>query len=292
MTGPSNLDDVLPFGPAPRPTTGADVARRVHDALRDLVEEGVTGLDQVLVEAALDGPDVTTLDVDLTGVSVRLSRGGAASPPHEPWRPEVVGPGEDATVRRARLEAHPLVVEDVPVDVTVLAEGLRFVWVETTDGRLGVAPEEPDEAHPVTGHVRVGVPQDAVVDTARRLLATELATQGLALSSLDVEIAAAGPRAVTVRAFARVRKGILSASIHAALVADVDHRMVLTVREIDLSSRNPVVAALLVVARRQVDEVRGRTVDLAAELPAGVRLGDVHLDVDPGGAVTLTARFV
>ncbi|MCB7138090.1 hypothetical protein [Cellulosimicrobium marinum] len=311
MTTPAPRDDVLPLGPAPRPATGPELAARVRGAVVDAVldaDAGATGLDRVTVDAALEGADVVALDVALTGLAVHVARGetddrpapdatapGAPAPgtrTEDAWTASDGDRHEPGTVRRLQVDAHPLLVEDVPVDLTAHAEGLRFTWVETDDGRLGVLPVEPDAAHPVTGDVRVAVPQDAVVEAARRLVGAELAAVGATLVSLDVTITSRGPRAVAVQAFARVRKGLLSASVHASLVADVDHRMVLTVREVGLTSRNPVIAALLVVARRHVDALRGRTVDLAAELPPGVRLGDVHLDVGGTGTVTLTARFV
>ncbi|WP_069386811.1 hypothetical protein [Cellulosimicrobium cellulans] len=291
MSHDASPDELVPLGRAPRPTTDADLTARILQALRDEAGDRLTAPERVRVAAALDGADVASLAVDLSGVVARV-RVGSPQAPHAPWRPAERRSTEPGTVRTLRVDAHPVVVEDVPVDVTAVAEGLRLDWVETHDDRLGIAPVEPDEAHPVSGHVRVAVPQDAVVATARRLLTDELSARGLALSSLDVEITSSGPRAVAVRAFARVRKGLLSASVQAVLAADVDDRSVLTVRELDLSSRNPAVAALLVVARRHVEELRGRTFDLAAELPAGVRLGDLRLDVDASRTVALTARFV
>jgi hypothetical protein len=291
MVSDASPDELLPLGRAPRPTTDADLAGRVHQAVRDEVGDRLTALDRLRVTTALDGADVASLAVDLSGVTARVrTRTPGAS--RKAWRPDDRRPAEPGTVRALRVDAHPVVVEDVPVDVTAEAAGLRFAWVETGDDRLGVAAVEPDGAHPVTGHVRVAVPQDAVVATARRVLTDELSARGLALASLDVDITSAGPRSVAVRAFARVRKGFLSASVHAVLAADVDDRSVLTVRELDVSSRNPAVAALLVAARRHVDELRGKAFDLTAGLPAGVRLGDLRLDVDAQGTVALTARFV
>ncbi|MFC8923382.1 hypothetical protein [Cellulosimicrobium sp. NPDC057127] len=290
MVRDASRDELLPLGRAPRPTTGAELAVRVHQAVRDEVGDRAAHLDRLRVEAALDGPDVASLAVDASGV-VAAVRSGVPAASREPWRPEQPRSSEPATLRSLRVDAHPVVVEDVPVDVTAEAEGLRFAWVETSDARLGIAFVEPDEAHPVSGHVRVAVPQGALVATARRLLTEELATRGVALSSLDVEITSAGPRSVAVRAFGRVRKGILSASVHAVLAADVDDRSVLRVRELDLSSRNPAVAALLVAARGHVDALRGRTFDLTADLPPGLRLADLRLDVDPRGTVAASARF-
>ncbi|MFB8228320.1 hypothetical protein [Cellulosimicrobium sp. NPDC055967] len=286
--------DVLPLGTAPRPTTAAELLARLRPALLGLLGPTVEGADRARLDADLDGPDVSRLDVDLTGVRVRVgSQGAARSAEHASGRSsrdvEDVRSREDAVLRRVRVDAHPLLVEDVPVDVVAEAEGLRFRWVEDTAGGLGVEGVEPDDAAPLTGHVRVAAPRDAIVATARRLVATELQNLGLTLASLDVELESAGPRRVTLRGFARVRKGILSASVRATATAEVDARMVLAVRDLELSSRNPVVAALLVAARGDLAKVEGRQVDLVSDLPPGVRLADVRVDV--GETLAVSARF-
>ncbi|WP_454729183.1 hypothetical protein [Cellulosimicrobium protaetiae] len=287
--------DVLPLGRAPRPTTASDLLARLRPVLLDALGPTVQGAERARIDADLDGADVARLDVDLTGVHVRVGSASQGTPTGAtaagPATSDVedVRSREDAVLRRVRVDAHPLLVEDVPVDVAAEAEGLRFRWVEDTTGGLGVEGVEPDDAAPLTGHVRVAAPRDAVVETARRLVATELQNLGLTLASLDVALESAGPRSVTLRAFARVRKGILSASVRATATAEVDAQMVLAVRDLELSSRNPVVAALLVAARGELAKVEGRQVDLVSDLPPGVRLADVRVDV--GETLAVSARF-
>jgi len=279
--------DVLPLGTAPRPTTAVELLARLRPAVLDVLGPAVEGTDAVRLDAGLDGPDVTHLTVDVTGVRVHAS--GTSGPPAPTVHVEGVRSREDATLRRLRVDAHPLVVEGVPVDVTAEVEGVRFRWVEGTDGTLAVEAVEPDDDAPLSGHVRVAAPRDEVVDTVRRIVATELHAIGLALTALDVEVVARGPRSVSLRADARVRKGILSASVRATATAVVDERMVLTVRDVELSSRNPVVAALLVVARGELAKVEGRRVDLAADLPPGIRVADVRVEV--GETLAVAARL-
>lgn len=286
--------DVLPLGSAPRPTTAADLLARLRPPLLDVLGQQIEDAHRARLDAALDGPDVARLDVDLTGLHVRVPGSDASTTDDQASREatrtvEDVRSREDATLRRLRVDAHPLHVEDVPVDVTAEVEGLRFRWVEGLDGSLSVEGVEPDERAPLTGHVRVAAPRDAVLATARRLVAAELQGIGLTLASLDVDLVPDGPRRVALQGFARVRKGILSASVRARATADVDARMVLTVRDVELSSRNPVVAALLLAARGELAKVDGRSVDLAAELPDGVRLADVR--VETGETLAVSARF-
>jgi hypothetical protein len=287
--------DVLPLGSAPRPTTAADLLARLRPAVLDVLGPQVEGADRARLAAELDGPDVARLDVDLTGVRVRVtgpahpSRDEGSTPRESAHVVDDVRSRQDATLRRLRVDAHPLTVEDVPVDVAAEVEGLRFRWVEGIDGSLAAEAVEPDDGAPLNGHVRVAAPRDAVLATVRRLAATELQGIGLTLSSLDVELVSDGPRCVALHGFARVRKGILSASVRARATAEVDARMVLAVRDVELSSRNPVVAALLLAARGELARVDGQSVDLAAELPDGVRLADVR--VETGETLAVTARF-
>ncbi|WP_454044030.1 hypothetical protein [Cellulosimicrobium sp. Marseille-Q8652] len=296
--------DVLPLGRSPRPVTGAELGARVRSAVvemvaGDLAEGAVEHLDRLRVDATVDGPDVPTLDVDLSGMVVRPTRstdGGAARTdapaPTDPAVPASTDAAtrEDGVLRRLRVDAHPVTVEGVPVDLVLEAQDVRFRWVAGADGSLGVEPVEPGDDAPLRGHVRVAAPQDALVEAARRLLEESLRTLGgLSLSSFEVEVESTGPRSARGSGFARVRKGILSASVHARAVVEVDAAMVLTVRELSLTSRNPVVAGALLAARTHVERAQGRTVDLAAELPPGVRLADVRLDV--GESVAVSARF-
>ncbi|MBD5787635.1 hypothetical protein IF650_15830 [Cellulosimicrobium terreum] len=289
--------DVLPLGRAPRPTTGPELAERARAALveqvaGDLGPGAVTHLDVVRVSATVDGPDVPTLDVDLTGVVVRRAASDTTTE-RASVRPGATdlasGRRENGVIRHVRVDAHPVTVEGVPVDVELSADDVPFRWVEGADGSLGVEAVEPSVDAPLRGHVRVAAPRAALVATAGRLIGEALREAGLTLSSFDVEIGSTGPRSAHGSGFARVRKGILSASIRAQASIEVDGAMVLTVRELSLSSRNPVVAAALLAARKHVDEARGRTVDLAAELPPGIRIVDVRLDVDD--ALAVSARF-
>ncbi|MEL7976051.1 hypothetical protein AAG589_09335 [Isoptericola sp. F-RaC21] len=275
----------LPLGPAPRPTTGDDLAARLRTLATEAAGPGVAGLERARVAAELDGADVASLDVDLTGVAF----GAQQKAPGASWSPASVVAREDGAVRRLRVDAHPLTAVDLPVDVTAEAEGLRFVWVEGSDGRVGFEPVEPDDAHPVTGHARVAVSRAGLVATVHGLLAVSLQSQGITLSDLDVQLESHGPRAVGLRIEAKIRKGFLSAGVSATASASVDAAMVLTVGEVRISSGNPLVAAMLGAVRGRVEAAANRRIALAAALPPGVRLVDVRLDV--GEELVLTARL-
>lgn len=297
---PDRTPDLLPLGPAPRPVDGPDLAARIRAALADELGGRATGLDRASITAVLDGADVTSADIDLSGVVVRMdggtgqpgvpapgARGTAAD--DRRWAPEIVR-RDPATLRRVRVDAHRLVAVDLPVDVTAELEGLRFDWVEGSDGLVGVQPVEPSDAHPVSGHARVAVDKAGLVATARGLLTVVLQQQGITLTGLDVDLASRGPRAATLRVDAAIKKGMfLSARVQATASVSVDANMVLAVRDVQLSSGNPLVAALLGTVKGRVDAATSRDIDLAEKLPDGVRLADVRLDV--GRELVISARL-
>ncbi|AEG43922.1 hypothetical protein [Isoptericola variabilis] len=278
--------DFLPLGSAPRPTTGDDLAARLRRVLVEAAGPAVQGLDRAPIVAQLDGADVASLEVDLTGVAFGTSQ-------HKPDARRFASPPaarrEEATARRVRVDAHPLTAVDLPVDVTAEAEGLRFAWVEGTDGSVGIQPIEPDDAHPVAGHARVAVDRRGLVGTLHGILAVALSSQGVQLTDLDVQIDSHGPRSASVRVDAKVRKSFLSASVEAVASAAVRDDMVLEVGDVRLSSGNPLVAAMLGMARARVEAVANRRIDLQAALPPGVRLVDVRLDA--GEQLVLSARL-
>ncbi|WP_166846611.1 hypothetical protein [Isoptericola sp. BMS4] len=276
---------LLPLGPAPRPTTGDDLADRLRDLAARAAGPGVTGLDRARVRADLDGDDVASLELDLTGVAV----GASPKATDVTWAPASVTERTPGTVRRVRLDAHPLTAVDLPVDVTAEAQGLRFAWVTGSDGQIGAELVEPDDAHPVTGHARVAASRAGLVATLHGMLAVALQPQGITLSALDVDLESHGPRAAGLRVHAKIRKGILSASATATASAAVDARMVLTLGDVRITSGNPIVAAMLAVVRGKVEAAAHEKIDLAAALPPGVRLVDVRLDV--GEDLMVSARL-
>ena len=298
---PDRTPDLLPLGPAPRPADGADLAARIRTALADEFGGQATGLDRASIAAVLDGADVASADIDLSGVVVSLGgaagqagaagQGGAghAADAAKRWHPEIVH-REPATLHRVRVDAHRLVAVDLPVDVTAELEGLRFDWVEGSDGRVGVQPVEPTEAHPVSGHARIAVDKAGLVATARGLLTVVLLQQGITLTGLDVDLVSRGPRAATLRVDAAIKKGLfLSARVQATASVSIDANMVLAVRDVQLASGNPLVAALLGTVKGRVEAATSRDIDLAEKLPDGVRLADVRLDV--GQELVVSARL-
>jgi len=274
--------DVISLGAAPRPDDGAELARRVRQALVEQAA-GITDASAVRVEATVDGAAVPTLDVDLTGVVVS----GTRKVPPRPG-PVSVRAREAGIVGRLRVDAHPVTVEGVRVDVQAEAENVSFSWVEGVDGSLAAELVEPTQDDRVVGHVRVAASRDEVVAAVQRVAADLAKAQGVTLSRLDVDLVSRGPRAASVAVRAQIRKGFLSATAEGGATATVGTDLVLTVSDVSVTSGNPLVAGMLAVARGRIQAYEGRRIDLGAQLPPGVRLVDVGLDV--GDEVVLTAR--
>jgi hypothetical protein len=140
----------------------------------------------------------------------------------------------------------------------------------------------------VHGSARVAIPVRDLEAAAERIGSQVAAANGLRLTRLDLRLTPAGANGVAVVVEAQVKKSLLSATVEAGMTATVDDALGVTVRDVKVSSRNPVVAALLGAARSKVERYDGRRFDLVAELPAGLRLTDVSVDV--GNDVVLTAR--
>ncbi len=281
------MTSLLPLGTAPRPATGDDLSARLRDALGDAAGGQVHGLDQARIEANLDGADVHSLEIDLTGVAFVPVQGEAPEAPS--WDPDVVS-RDEAVLRTLRLDAHPLTAVDLPVDLAAELQGVLFAWVAGADGSVGAELVEPSEDAPVTGNARVAVSRDGLAGTVRGLLTVALAGNGIQLTDFDLQIDQTGPRDAAIAIEASIKKGMfLSAKITATAAAAVDAQMVLTVGDVQLSSGNPIVGALLGTMKGRVEEVAGRRIDLAGALPPGVRLSDVRLDV--GDEIVLTAQL-
>ncbi|WP_407318373.1 hypothetical protein UQW22_17120 [Isoptericola halotolerans] len=281
------MDSLLPLGTAPRPATGDDLAARLRDTLRETARGQVHGLDEARIEATLDGADVHSLEIDLTGVAFVPGQGGSPEAPS--WTPDVVS-RDDAVLRTLHVGAHPLTAVDLPVDVSTELQGVRFSWVAGADGSVGAELVEPSEDSPVTGDARVAVSREGLAGTVRGLLTVALAGNGIQLTDFDLRIDQTGPRDAAIAIDASIKKGMfLSAKITATASAAVDDAMVVTVGDIRLSSGNPIVGALLGTMKGRVEEVAGRRIDLAEALPPGVRLTDVRLDV--GEEIVLSAEL-
>lgn len=281
------MPDLLPLGPGPRPSHGAELLERIRRfALEGAPPVALAQADALLAATTveLDGDDIATLDVQATGLVFDES-GTDVEPPTASLPGARRTPG---VIRHARVHGDPVQVAGVPVTLDADASGVRFAWLET-DTHAGIELIEPSDDAPITGQLSVAAPQQAVVDAARTIATRMAAEQGYDLRSLDVQFSSRGPREVALRGEAAIRKGILGASVQVAATAQIDDAMVLRFRDVSLSSGNMIVAGMLSLLRSRIEKATSEPIDLASRLPAGVRLADVRLEA--GEVLALVARL-
>ena len=276
----------LPFGAAPVPSDGAEVERRIVGLLATLAQPGVRGLDGARVAAELDAPDIASLRLDVTGVTVQeqgLSAGSRAA-----VGAVDVARRDPATVRSLEISAHPATVLGVPTQVDVVASDVPFDWVVGTDDLLYVEVRPPSEAAPAVGTARIAAAHKDVVAAAEVVLAEVLREKGLTLTGLDVVLESRGPRALSVRVDARVQKAFLRAGATATASVSIDPSLVLDISDATIVGSNALVDGLLAPIRSKVSAYAHRRIDLAAQLPAGVTVSDVSIAAGEDIVVSVT----
>lgn len=287
------MSEHLNLGPAPRPTTGADLLTRMRSAALDDAPDRL----RLQVEAAfshataeVDGPDVS-LDLDATGLSFDgLLAEGSGAGDLVPTRDADVRETERGVLRSLTVRAHPVRVEGVPVDVGITLEGVAIRWVEVVaDATVGIDVAEQDAANPVRGHVRIEAPLAETVDAVRRVAESALAEQGVTLADLDVRLESDGPRTVRAEGTARIKKGFLGAPATATATLRVDEALRVHVEDLRITSSNVIVAGLLAAVRGRIATATEQPIDLAAQLPPGVRVTDVALTA--GERIGVEARL-
>lgn len=276
--------DRIRLGHAPRPTDGADLARRIRALVIAAEPSGVRCTTEAT--ATMDGADVADLDIDLSGTVIA----DAADRDRSRLEPQgAVVSREDATVRRMRVLAQPLRVAGADVRLDAELEDVPIRWLETDANETAVEMRGGSDERPVRGRLVVAVPEAQLAGAIRRVADAMLREHGVTIAALDLDVRSSGPRELQVVADAKVRKGFLSASVHGGATATVDDQMGLTLRGITVESGNPLVGALLAVARGRIHGFEGERIDLVRELPEGIRVQDVRVDV--GDEVVLEARL-
>lgn len=287
------MSEHLNLGPAPRPATGADLLARLHAAaVADADERLRLQLEAAFTHATaeVDGADVS-IDVDLTGLAFDgLFADDSSASDLVPTRDGEVRETDRGLLRSLTVRAHPMRVEGVPVDLGVTLEGVAIRWVEVVDdGTVGIDVAEQDAANPVRGHVRIEAPQAETVEAVRRVAEAALAEQGVTLADLDVQLTSQGPRTVRAEGTARIKKGFLGAPASASATLRVDDALRVHVEDLRITSSNVIVAGLLAAVRGKIEERTKQPIDLAAQLPAGVRVTDVTLTA--GDRIGVEARL-
>ena len=273
------------LGHAPRPTDGAQLAKRIRTLVIAAEPAGIACTS--IISAELDGADIARLDLDLTDfiLAGEVDRDRARLEPQGATISR-----EAAVLRHLTVRASPMRVSGAEVTLDAQLRDLPFRWIETDNGELAVELARPSDEHPLHGQALVSVPKHQLGAAILGLAESTLLDMGVTVSKLEIDVESTGPRSVRLIVDGKVRKGLLGATVHGSAHAAIDDGMGVTLSDIKLESGNPLVAAMLAATRGRIQGYEGRRIDLAAALPAGIRLADVQVRVTDD--VIIEARLV
>ncbi len=274
------------------------VVRWVRASMRPDDDVEVQGLEGVRVSAALDGAALEQLTVDATRASltIRFLEGtsGTAERDREPRELSRVAGGRGSL----RLVASPVQVQGFPVELDAQVQNAPVDWVEYAQP---VRPGRPESARALeiardgagmTGAARLSMRADDLAPLVKAVVGPPLRSLRIRLRRLDLDLAQEGPDGLRVDASAAVRWRLLGASARGSALLDVSPDGIVTVRDLQLQSRHPVIAVALRATRRALRRAIGRTYDLNAGLAdegLAPRLHDVRVSV--GAELAVSARL-
>ncbi|GEK79246.1 hypothetical protein [Agrococcus baldri] len=273
------------LGHAPRPTSGSQLEKRIRTLVVAAEPAGIACTS--IIDAELDGPDVAHLHLDLTGFQL------AGEHDRDRARLEPQGApvsSESAVLREVRVKADPMHISGAAVRLDAQLMNVPFRWIETDNRELAVELSPPDAEHPLHGSAHVAVPKEQLGKAVLGLAESALLDRGITVSRFDLDVEQSGPQQLRVSFDAKVRKGLLGAHVTGSATAAIDDRMGVTLSGIEVESGNPLIAAMLGAVRGRIARYEGRRIDLASELPPGIRVADVQVEV--GDEVTIDARLV
>lgn len=279
----------ISLGPLPRPTDDADLTTRLKDALKASAGSTTTGLDGARVTATLSDPDISLLDVDLSGVTIPALdlRGSGRGPlvSGVDITPDA-GTGTPGVLRELKVGATPLDIAGAPVTLSAAFADLPITWSES-GGTCLLEIDEPSPGHPVVGTAHLEVPVTGLEVAAKQAL-TDAARDMATIKSVDLTVTSPRPNTLAVNVAAQAKKSLFSAVIMATATVTIDRSMVATLSGVTLNSPNAVFAAALRLMSAKVAALEGRRIELNTLVPG---LHATDLQVTGGQTVTVDATF-
>jgi hypothetical protein len=289
----------------PWPGDSATVVRWVRSALRraahDSGELELKGLDDIEVAADLSGYDLDHLTLDATGTKLTL---GWNSPPVRPEaassgtsEPEIVA-REPGVVKNFRFTARPMRIERSPLNVDVQAFDVPIIWLTAAEPAETGVPETAhaiapgDDLDALRGTFHASIATKDLVPLIESVARPMLREGGVHLGRLRLDVAGDGTDGIRATAYAGVRWKLLMVSARAEARIEVTKDAVITVRDLALGSRNPLVKVALLFARTHVRAAIGQTIDVnevIAEDGMDLRFHDVR--VGTGEQISVEGRF-
>ncbi|MFJ2544728.1 hypothetical protein [Microbacterium sp. NPDC087589] len=283
------------------PTDEKDLVRWVRASLQPEDDVEVRGLDEVRISAALAGADLEHLTVDATGASLKLRFLRATATgmgPTDAPSPPVETTRRPGTSTLLRLVAAPVRIQGYPLTIDARLLDAPIDWIEyerpVIPGRAETSRtiEIARQGEGMRGFVDASIRADDLGPMLTAVMKPALRSAGVRLRRLDLTLSADGDAGFRITGAARIRWKLLFASARGAARIGVSRDGVLTIRDLDVGSANPIVAIAMRAARRMTRKQIGRTYDLNAGIAAdGVRarLHDVRVDVD--GDIRVSARI-
>lgn len=267
----------------PWPGDTATVVHWVRTAMRadvaDSSELTVNGIDDIAVTADLATPDLKHLTLDatrarlqfdwhaptdpaLTDADIAASERNKPEPAHE----------QPGVLRELRVRAAPMRIEQTDINIDVQAFDVPILWqtfASPTD------PNNPESIHALTpaddlgaarGVFSASVKTQDLAPLLTSVLRPALAQNSVRLGRVKLDVTGSEHDGIRISAYAGARWKLLGASIRADALIEVTRDAVVTVRELKLGSRNPLVALALRFARKPIRETIGTPHDLSTAL--------------------------
>ncbi|WP_293698909.1 hypothetical protein [uncultured Agrococcus sp.] len=271
----------LILGNVTKPGAADRLQRAGEAALKSLDQRTSMHVGQVV------GNDIDHVNIDLTGIRIDSvedfedfgNRVGEAFRSHgiEERRLDAVhaSPG---LVKIAEIRAHPVTIFGAPYVLDGALVDVPITWLEDAGGLLAIAIDENRDPLHLTGELSLRVEQDALIDSLHVLVEQISDRDGVPVhvELRQVRFTQDTQRSVRVEASAKVSKGFVSGTAIAKATLELDNDLVFHVRELEITSKNPILSSFLKLAESRLKVKPMRLADLG---PLGERIIDVNVTV-------------
>ncbi|UYO97364.1 hypothetical protein OED01_01140 [Microbacterium sp. M28] len=246
-----------------------------------------TGLERIRVTAELIGTDLESLAIDATDAALDLHFADPSPAPMPAVEPDVVR-SSTGIARSVRMTAQPMRISGIPLFLDVRLSDAPITWLVYANPTVrGTEQSRHDlqvaeDGTGVRGSVDLSIRADDIAPLIRSMLEPGLASAGIRLRRLDIDILQDGADGIRLRARGAARWKLLSASARASARVRITSDGILTLRDLRIGSGNPVVAFGLLFVRRHLRDAIGNTFDLNADEAGlqGIRVHGVQVAAD------------
>lgn len=256
---------MLPLTPGTVPSNSTDLSRRLQAGLARELHVPIETVD-VTVRGSND-EEVENISLDLTAASLQAPA---------PKPPAVSGPA--VHVRQLNLDARPLRVHGMPVQVEATAAELSCQWVTGSEGELWLHPARRGGlGH---GRLRIWANFADLQPLLARIAAPLLAEHGFTLTSATAHLDPQGPTdRLSFRANLLVERAAMTATIEVTGIIAVNEAHSVCLEELHATSANPFVALGLGLFTGTLRNLQNRRLCLPEAMIGGLDPVRTYLDV-------------